>query len=144
MHPYEQNTSDHRTHSPATEAATETVHATDLGGPRGGGSTPPFYWQLSKEDRARLDHLIVEDEGYLAHDINWGRQMLDVRLRYKPVPDVSPHWVPPQTPEHFSDAISAILQVAIDAGLDPEAVCDASVDTCHAARRSATASIRRD
>lgn len=130
-------------YSPPTQADPADGDTINPSASRDIGATPIFYWQLTPKERARVDHLIVEDEGYLAHDINWGRLMLDVRLRYKSVPDVSPHWIPPTTPEHFSDAISAILQVAIDAGLDPEAVCDAAIDTCYAARQHAVASIRR-
>lgn len=146
MEPHEQESDAHRTYEPGVECAApaETVHPADTRASGGVDTTPKFYWQLSDQDRALIDHLILEDEGYLAHDINWGRRMLAVRVRYEPVPDVSPDWVTPQAPEHFSDAVSAILQVAIDAGLDPEAVCASALATCYAARRSATASIRRN
>jgi hypothetical protein len=108
--------------------------------------TPRFYWQLTAKERAllRAGNLILEDEGYLAHDINWGRRLLDVRGPYTPVPDVSADWLAPDFLEGFSDAISAVLQVAIEAGLDPEAVCDAALATCGGVRRSAAGSIRRD
>lgn len=101
-----------------------------------------FYWQLPADElkRLRADNSILEDEGYLAHDINWGRRLLDLRADPTSVPDVTDDWAGPPTIEHVSDAISAILQVAVDMGADPEQVCAAALFTHRGVRRGAAES----
>lgn len=106
----------------------------------------PFYWELSADEQRDLHaaNLILEDEGYLAHDINRGRHLMDVSDDYVPVPDVASDWQPPQRAETFSDAISAILQVAADAGFDPEDLVSAALFTQGAIRSHSARAIRRE
>lgn len=106
----------------------------------------PYYWELTDEevDMLRRDNLILEDEGYLAHDLRWGRALLDLRLTYEPVPDLDRAWEIPELPERFSDAISAILQVAVSVGLDAASVCDAAQMTQRGTEHySASAAVSR-
>lgn len=115
---------------------------------KGAASAPNaglFYWQLPASEQARLRaaNLIIEDEGYLAHDINWGRLLLDQRPDPASVPDVAASWPRPPTPEYLSDAISAILQVAVEEGLDPDLVAARALCTHRAVRRGAVGAIRR-
>ena len=102
-----------------------------------------FYWELPDGELGRLreGNGILEDEGYLAHDINWGRRLLDLQADPTSVPDVGNNWAGPPTVEHVSDVISAILQVAVDMGLDPEQVCAAALLTHRAVRRGAAESV---
>lgn len=104
-----------------------------------------FYWELSatQQGALRSANLILEDEGYLAHDINRGRRLLNMAEKYSPVPDVASDWAPPERAEVFSDAIAAILQVAVDGGFDPEDLVSAALLTQSAVRSHATGAIRR-
>lgn len=107
--------------------------------------TGPFYWQLppSLLEHLRGENVIREEEGYLAHDVNWGRRLLDTPADPSSVPDVSPGWAGPPTPEHVSDAISAILQVAVELGMDPDVVSADALAMHRTIRDWAVGAIRR-
>ena len=85
----------------------------------------------------------MKDEGYLAHDINRGRRLLDLPEGYEPVPDVASNWKAPETIEQISDAIASILQAAVEIGHDPIEVCNAALFTQESVRRHSAAAIRR-
>jgi hypothetical protein len=107
---------------------------------------PTFYWELPAVERAklRLDNTITDDEGYLAHDLNWGRRLVsvtDTDYGKDPTPDVPTDWNPPKN-QRISDAIAAILQVAVDAGLDPEEVCSDAIRTQSGVRAGAAGPAR--
>ena len=106
---------------------------------------PFFYWQLPSGEQARLRaaDLIRFEEGCLAHDINWGRLLLDARADPETEPDLNASWSGPVTPEHISDLVSAVLQVAVELGHDPEVICDRALFTHRAVRRQAAEAVRR-
>lgn len=128
-----------------TPNSDEPHHSDEADSHTGCAALGLFYWQLAEDEQARLraGNLIVEDEGYLAHDINWGRRLLMLRPDPASVPAVSATWPGPPTPEHLSDAISAILQVAVEEGLDPELVSQRALFTHRAVRRIAVGAVRR-
>ncbi|MFN8189285.1 MAG: hypothetical protein U0R78_02405 [Nocardioidaceae bacterium] len=98
---------------------------------------------MAEREHLRAHNRILEDEGYLAHEINRGRRLLDVPEIYEPIPDVAPQRDAPGGIEQLSDAIAAVLQVAVEAGYDPIEVCDAALATQQSVRRHASAAIRR-
>ena len=95
-----------------------------------GESPRRFYWELPHPTRLSLmeSGAILEDEGYLAHDLNRGRRLLDLKDTYVSLPDVDPGWQAPSG-QWIADTISTILQVAVAAGLDPVQVCDEALRT---------------
>jgi hypothetical protein len=105
----------------------------------------PFYWEVSLEECARLrrDGSILEDEGYLAHDLVWGRLLVESTLDYIPLRDVDPGCDVPRPREHFSDPIAAILQAAVVAGFDPQEVCAAALATRRGVERHAADAVHR-
>lgn len=109
---------------------------------------PTLYWQLPEQHQARLQRAlkVTDDEGYLAHDINWGRRLVDLAdtdYRRDPTPDVDRTWQPPVSFERYSDTIAAVLQVAVEAGLDPTALCEAALATQRGVRAAATEAAHR-
>jgi hypothetical protein len=128
------------------DAAVETHCAPPLGSalpPTGHSTRLPFYWEVddSHLERLRAENSILEDEGYLAHEINRGRRLLDMPDVYVAVPDVRREWEAPDRVERYSDAVAAILQVAFDEGLDPSEVCDAALCTQRSVRRFSESSV---
>lgn len=109
------------------------------------GDTGFFYWQLPAKrlEQLRAQNAIFEEEGYLAHDINWGRRLLDTPADPASVPDVSNTWPGLPTPEHLADAISAILQVAVELEVDPEDVCAQALRMHRLIRRDASRAVQR-
>ena len=111
-----------------------------------------FYWELDPADRGPTRDATCEEEGYLANDINWGRELVAHLQAYEPVPYLT---VPVPDPdldalEHgddgslaYSDPISAILQAAAYVGLDPRDVCEQALSTRDAIYRDSAGVARR-
>lgn len=111
-----------------------------------------FYWELDLADRGPARDAAVEEEGYVANDINWGRALIAHLQVYESVPDLT---VPVPEPDldaleywddgslAYSDPISAILRAAAYVGLDPQDVCDQASFTWEAIYRDSADAARR-
>lgn len=93
--------------------------------------SPParFYWELPARERDEARLASLEDEGYLAHDLNYGRRILEVVYPYEPCAEVMNDSVSGMTPEAISDALAALLQAAAWAGFDPSDMCRRALAT---------------
>jgi hypothetical protein len=101
-----------------------------------------FYWELDPAGRAAAEPYLIEEEGYLANDINWGRRLVNDQHRLESCPDLYVT-MPAPSPDDltvYGDPIAAILQAAVYVGLDPEEVCERALFTQRGVLNHATAS----
>lgn len=95
---------------------------------------PWFYWEAVPHEREEARNAALEEEGYLANEINWGRALAGYRLEYEVAPHLHVPGPEPTVDEilAYTDPIAALLQAAVYVGFEPEEVLEQALATMQA------------